>query len=79
LTPTVTAAFVDAVSAIWRIKKPTLTHKTFSTNNNAELHFCLLVSWHRIIFLFTNIPRKEKGMKETIWVCYLSILSMIAN
>jgi hypothetical protein len=43
LTPTVTAAFVDAVSTLWRFKKPTLTHKSFSINNNAELDFCLLV------------------------------------
>jgi len=43
LTPTVTAAFVDAVSALWQIKKPTLTHKTFTINNNAGLDFCLLV------------------------------------
>jgi len=43
LTPTVTAALVNAVSALRIAEKPTLTHKTFSINNNAELHFYLLV------------------------------------
>jgi hypothetical protein len=39
LTPTVTAALVDAVSAFWRIKNPTLTHKPFSINDKSRLGF----------------------------------------
>ena len=33
LIPTVTAAFVDAFSALRQIKKPALTHKSFAINN----------------------------------------------
>jgi hypothetical protein len=39
LTPTVTAAFVDAVSTLWRVKNPTLTHKLFSINNKYKHGF----------------------------------------
>lgn len=39
LAPTVTAAFVNAVSALGQVKKPTLTHKTFSINNMHKAGF----------------------------------------
>ena len=32
LPPTVAATFVDAATAIWRVKIPALAHKTFSTD-----------------------------------------------
>ncbi|HLE75793.1 MAG TPA: hypothetical protein VI864_07115, partial [Candidatus Bathyarchaeia archaeon] len=41
MTPTVTAAFVDAASTLWRVKNPTLTHKLFSINNKYKLGFLL--------------------------------------
>jgi hypothetical protein len=79
MTPTVTAALVNAVSTLRRVKKPVLTNKTFSINNNAELDFCLLVSQQKIMLNFTNIPRIEKGVRMRICVCYLSKLSIMAN
>jgi hypothetical protein len=39
LTPTVTAAFVDAASTLWQVKNPTLTHKTFAMNNKCKAGF----------------------------------------
>jgi hypothetical protein len=39
LTPTVTTAFIDAVSTLGQVKKPTLTHKTFAINNRCRAGF----------------------------------------
>jgi hypothetical protein len=49
LTPAVTAAFVDAAPTFWRVKISAFTHETFSTDNDAELDFCLSILSHRLV------------------------------
>jgi hypothetical protein len=39
LTPTVTTAFIEAVSTLGQVKNPTLTHKTFAINNRCRAGF----------------------------------------
>ena len=39
LPPTVTTAFINAVSTLWQVKKTTLTHKTFAINNRCRAGF----------------------------------------
>jgi hypothetical protein len=59
LTPTVTAAFIDTVSALWQVKKSTLTHKAFSINNRCRAGFLPFdIISQTDAFHFTNIPRK---------------------
>ncbi|MCJ7632506.1 hypothetical protein MUP77_08970 [Candidatus Bathyarchaeota archaeon] len=58
LTPTVTAAFIDAGSALWQVKKSTLTHKTFAINNRCRAGFLPFdIMSLTNPFHFTNISR----------------------
>ncbi len=57
LTPTVTAAFIDAVCALWQVKESALTHKTFAINNKCIAGF--LPSYYiPHLFHFTNIQKE---------------------
>jgi hypothetical protein len=60
LTPTVTAALVNAVSTLWQIKKPALTHKLFSINNNNKLGFLLFHTMTQNTFSLHKHSKKEQ-------------------
>ena len=49
LTPTVTAAFVDAAPTLWRVKISALTHKPSPQITDAELDFYLSILSHRLV------------------------------
>jgi hypothetical protein len=58
LTPTVTATFVDTVSALRVTERFTLTHKTFSINNKYKPGFLLFHTMTRNnSSSFAKIPR----------------------
>jgi hypothetical protein len=60
LTPTVTAALVDAVSTLWRVKKPTLTHRPFSINSKYKPGF----------LLFHTVTQKNSFSLQTFQYLY---------
>ena len=61
LTPTVTTAFIDAVSTLGQVKKPTLTHKTFAINNRCRAEFLFFYAISKTVCAHS----KRFGMPKT--------------
>jgi hypothetical protein len=64
LIPTVTAAFIDAVSTLWQLKIHTLTHKTFALIIDASPGFCLSISCYRLILLAKKNQEILKNLEQ---------------
>jgi hypothetical protein len=70
LIPAVAAAFVNAVSALGQVKKPTLAHKSFSINNIRRagfLSFCYITVCQVIASeTFHSANGKNKKLDSTM-------------
>jgi len=66
LTPTVTAAFVDAAPTIWRIKISTFTHKTFSKDNRCNAGFLSSYILSQLQFSLHKHSQPTSQKQETL-------------
>jgi hypothetical protein len=71
MTPTIATALVNAVSALWQVKKPTFTHKTFALDDRCRagfLPFYIMSQTRRVkpAAIFSKINRLPSDEKSTI-------------